>query len=53
MLGGNSDEIENENVTGSAQLHIDESAGLGRLAKQKSKKKRRPDSKQYKTGEGT
>ncbi|XP_005871613.1 PREDICTED: zinc finger X-chromosomal protein isoform X1 [Myotis brandtii] len=47
--GGNSDGIENQNVTASAQLHIDESAGLGRLAKQKSKKKRRPDSKQYQT----
>ncbi|XP_006759405.1 PREDICTED: zinc finger X-chromosomal protein isoform X1 [Myotis davidii] len=47
--GGNSDGIENQNVTASAQLQMDESAGLGRLAKQKSKKKRRSGSKRYQT----
>ncbi|XP_045438301.1 zinc finger X-chromosomal protein isoform X5 [Pipistrellus kuhlii] len=47
--GNNSDGIENRNVTTSAQLHIDESVGLGRLSKQKQKKRRRPDSKQYQT----
>lgn len=52
MLGNNSDGIENRNGTASALLHIDESAGLGRLAKQKPKKRRRPDSRQYQTGEG-
>lgn len=50
--GNNSDGIENRNGTASALLHIDESAGLGRLAKQKPKKRRRPDSRQYQTGEG-
>ncbi|XP_028359535.1 zinc finger X-chromosomal protein-like isoform X1 [Phyllostomus discolor] len=45
----NSDGIENRNGTASALLHIDESAGLGRLAKQKPKKRRRPDSRQYQT----
>ncbi|KAB0336985.1 hypothetical protein FD755_025784, partial [Muntiacus reevesi] len=40
--GNNSDGIENRNGTASALLHIDESAGLGRLAKQKPKKRRRP-----------
>lgn len=53
MLGNNSDGIETRNGTASALLHIDESAGLGRLAKQKPKKRRRPDSRQYQTGEGT
>ncbi|ERE65122.1 zinc finger Y-chromosomal protein isoform 3 [Cricetulus griseus] len=48
-LGNNSDGIENRNGTASALLHIDESAGLGRLAKQKPKKRRRPDSRQYQT----
>ncbi|XP_039694373.1 zinc finger X-chromosomal protein-like isoform X7 [Pteropus medius] len=47
--GNNSDGIENRNGTASALLHIDESAGLGRLAKQKTKKRRRPDSRQYQT----
>nr|XP_030707257.1 zinc finger X-chromosomal protein-like isoform X2 [Globicephala melas] len=47
--GNNSDGIENRNGTASALLHIDESAGLGRLAKQKPKKRRRPDSRQYQT----
>uniref|UniRef100_A0A8D2GSW1 Zinc finger X-chromosomal protein-like n=1 Tax=Urocitellus parryii TaxID=9999 RepID=A0A8D2GSW1_UROPR len=47
--GNNSDGIENRNGTASALLHIDESAGLSRLAKQKPKKRRRPDSKQYQT----
>ncbi|XP_071076530.1 zinc finger X-chromosomal protein-like isoform X2 [Desmodus rotundus] len=45
----NSDGIENQNGTASALLHIDESVGLGRLAKQKPKKRRRPDSRQYQT----
>ncbi|XP_058515338.1 zinc finger X-chromosomal protein-like isoform X2 [Ochotona princeps] len=47
--GNNSDGIENRNGTASALLHIDESASLGRLAKQKTKKRRRPDSRQYQT----
>ncbi|XP_035581766.1 zinc finger X-chromosomal protein-like isoform X2 [Zalophus californianus] len=47
--GNNSDGIENRNGTASALLHIDESAGLSRLAKQKPKKRRRPDSRQYQT----
>ncbi|XP_028935710.1 zinc finger X-chromosomal protein isoform X2 [Ornithorhynchus anatinus] len=47
--GNNTDGIENRNGTASALLHIDESAGLGRLAKQKPKKRRRPDSRQYQT----
>ncbi|XP_044767959.1 zinc finger X-chromosomal protein-like isoform X2 [Neomonachus schauinslandi] len=48
-LSNNSDGIENRNGTASALLHIDESAGLSRLAKQKPKKRRRPDSRQYQT----
>uniref|UniRef100_A0A8C0E5J1 Zinc finger protein Y-linked n=1 Tax=Balaenoptera musculus TaxID=9771 RepID=A0A8C0E5J1_BALMU len=48
-LSNNSDGIESRNGTASALLHIDESAGLGRLAKQKPKKRRRPDSRQYQT----
>ncbi|XP_077613021.1 zinc finger X-chromosomal protein isoform X3 [Crocuta crocuta] len=48
-LSNNSDGIENRNGTAGALLHIDESAGLGRLAKQKPKKRRRPDSRQYQT----
>ncbi|XP_010855421.1 PREDICTED: zinc finger Y-chromosomal protein isoform X2 [Bison bison bison] len=51
--GNNSDGIENRSGTASALLHIDESAGLGRLTKHKPKKRRRPDSRQYQTGEGT
>ncbi|XP_053437394.1 zinc finger X-chromosomal protein-like isoform X2 [Nycticebus coucang] len=47
--GNNSDGIENRNGTASALLHIDESAGLGRQTKQKPKKRRRPDSRQYQT----
>uniref|UniRef100_A0A8D2DWY4 C2H2-type domain-containing protein n=1 Tax=Sciurus vulgaris TaxID=55149 RepID=A0A8D2DWY4_SCIVU len=47
--GNNSDGIENRNGTASALLHIDESAGHGRLGKQKPKKRRRPDSRQYQT----
>ncbi|XP_066106220.1 zinc finger X-chromosomal protein-like isoform X3 [Saccopteryx bilineata] len=47
--GDNSDGIENQNGTTSALLHIDESAGLSRLAKQKPKKRRRSDSRQYQT----
>ncbi|XP_030326584.1 zinc finger X-chromosomal protein isoform X2 [Strigops habroptila] len=50
MISCNSnDGIESRNGTASALLHIDESAGLGRLAKQKPKKKRRPESRQYQT----
>ncbi|XP_035872537.1 zinc finger X-chromosomal protein isoform X4 [Phyllostomus discolor] len=49
LSNNNSDGIENRNGTASALLHIDESAGLGRLAKQKPKKRRRPDSRQYQT----
>ncbi|XP_062344076.1 zinc finger X-chromosomal protein isoform X3 [Cinclus cinclus] len=45
----NNDGIESRNGTASALLHIDESSGLGRLAKQKPKKKRRPESRQYQT----
>ncbi|XP_037678726.1 zinc finger X-chromosomal protein-like isoform X1 [Choloepus didactylus] len=48
-LSNNSDGIENQNGTASALLHIEESAGLDRLAKQKPKKKRKPDSRQYQT----
>uniref|UniRef100_A0A4W2DPZ9 C2H2-type domain-containing protein n=1 Tax=Bos indicus x Bos taurus TaxID=30522 RepID=A0A4W2DPZ9_BOBOX len=47
--GNNSDGIENRSGTASALLHIDESAGLGRLTKHKPKKRRRPDSRQYQT----
>ncbi|KAM8750156.1 zinc finger X-chromosomal protein-like [Rhynchonycteris naso] len=47
--GDNSDGIENRNGTASALLHIDESAGLSRLVKQKPKKRRRSDSRQYQT----
>ncbi|XP_075395934.1 zinc finger X-chromosomal protein-like [Tenrec ecaudatus] len=47
--GNNSDGIENQNGTASALLHIDESAALGRLVKQKPKKRRRSDSRQYQT----
>ncbi|XP_033616478.1 zinc finger Y-chromosomal protein isoform X2 [Fukomys damarensis] len=47
--GNNSDGIENRNSPASALLHRDESAGLSRLAKQKPKKTRRPDSRQYQT----
>nr|XP_020644825.1 zinc finger X-chromosomal protein [Pogona vitticeps] len=47
--GNNTDAAENRNGTASALLHIDESAGLGRLAKQKPKKRRRLESRQYQT----
>ncbi|CAI5772353.1 finger X-chromosomal [Podarcis lilfordi] len=47
--GNNTDAVENRNGTASALLHIDESAGLGRLAKQKPKKRRRLESRQYQT----
>ncbi|XP_023962673.2 zinc finger X-chromosomal protein isoform X2 [Chrysemys picta bellii] len=47
--GNNTDGIESRNGTASALLHIDESTGLGRLAKQKPKKRRRPESRQYQT----
>uniref|UniRef100_A0A2D4HG85 Transcriptional activator Zfx/Zfy domain-containing protein n=1 Tax=Micrurus lemniscatus lemniscatus TaxID=129467 RepID=A0A2D4HG85_MICLE len=47
---GNNDAVENRNGTASALLHIDESSGLGRLAKQKPKKRRRLESRQYQTG---
>ncbi|XP_026530670.1 zinc finger X-chromosomal protein [Notechis scutatus] len=46
---GNNDAVENRNGTASALLHIDESSGLGRLAKQKPKKRRRLESRQYQT----
>ncbi|XP_038956652.1 zinc finger Y-chromosomal protein 2 [Rattus norvegicus] len=45
----NSDEIEEQNVTASAVLHQNESGGLDRVHKQKAKKKKRPESKQYQT----
>uniref|UniRef100_A0A8C5KB04 Zinc finger X-chromosomal protein-like n=1 Tax=Jaculus jaculus TaxID=51337 RepID=A0A8C5KB04_JACJA len=47
--GSNSDGIENGNGTAIALFHIDESSGFGRLAKQKPRKRRRPDSRQYQT----
>ncbi|XP_061483317.1 zinc finger X-chromosomal protein isoform X2 [Rhineura floridana] len=47
--GNNTDAVENRNGTASALLHIDESAALGRLAKQKPKKRRRLESRQYQT----
>ncbi|XP_054829876.1 LOW QUALITY PROTEIN: zinc finger X-chromosomal protein [Eublepharis macularius] len=47
--GNNTDAVENRNGTASALLHIDESGGLGRLAKQKPKKRRRLESRQYQT----
>ncbi|KAH0624741.1 hypothetical protein JD844_032498 [Phrynosoma platyrhinos] len=47
--GNNTDAVENRNGTASALLHIDESSGLGRLAKQKPKKRRRLESRQYQT----
>nr|XP_060626099.1 zinc finger X-chromosomal protein isoform X1 [Anolis sagrei ordinatus] len=47
--GNNTDAVENRNGTASALLHIDESAGLGRLAKQKPRKRRRLESRQYQT----
>lgn len=50
MLGNNTDVVENRNGTASALLHIDETTGLGRLAKQKPKKRRRLESRQYQTG---
>ncbi|XP_058040566.1 zinc finger X-chromosomal protein isoform X2 [Ahaetulla prasina] len=46
---GNNDAVENRNGTASALLHIDESSGLGRLTKQKPKKRRRLESRQYQT----
>lgn len=49
MPGINSDENENQNGTASA---IDEPTGLGNLPKSKPKKKRRPESRHYQTGEG-
>jgi hypothetical protein len=50
LLDNNSDEIEDQNVTASALLNQDESGGLDRVPKQKSKKKKRPESKQYQSG---
>jgi hypothetical protein len=50
LLDNNSDEIEVQNATASAMLHHDESGGLDRVPKQKSKKKKRPESKQYQSG---
>uniref|UniRef100_A0A8D0EBL4 C2H2-type domain-containing protein n=1 Tax=Salvator merianae TaxID=96440 RepID=A0A8D0EBL4_SALMN len=47
--GNNTEAVENRNGTASALLHVDESAGLGRLGKQKPKKRRRLESRQYQT----
>ncbi|XP_042314689.1 zinc finger X-chromosomal protein isoform X1 [Sceloporus undulatus] len=47
--GNNTDAVENRNGTASALLHIDESSGLGRLAKQRPRKRRRLESRQYQT----
>ncbi|NP_001081639.1 zinc finger Y-chromosomal protein 1 [Xenopus laevis] len=47
--GNNTDGIEHRNGTASALLHIDESDGLDRLTKQKLKKKRRGENRQYQT----
>ncbi|KAG8450634.1 hypothetical protein GDO86_003055 [Hymenochirus boettgeri] len=47
--GNSTDGIEHRNGTASALLHIDESDGLDRLAKQKPKKKRRGENRQYQT----
>ncbi|XP_049623673.1 zinc finger X-chromosomal protein-like [Suncus etruscus] len=47
--GNNSDGTENRNGTASALVHTDESPGLSVLTKQKPKKRRRPDSRQYQT----
>ncbi|KAE8622469.1 hypothetical protein XENTR_v10005252 [Xenopus tropicalis] len=47
--GNNTDGIEHRNGTASALLHIDESDGLDRLTKQKPKKKRRGENRQYQT----
>ncbi|XP_042314692.1 zinc finger X-chromosomal protein isoform X2 [Sceloporus undulatus] len=48
-LSNNTDAVENRNGTASALLHIDESSGLGRLAKQRPRKRRRLESRQYQT----
>ncbi|XP_053313241.1 zinc finger X-chromosomal protein isoform X1 [Spea bombifrons] len=48
-MGNSMDGVEHRNGTASALLHIDESDGLDRLAKQKPKKKRRGENRQYQT----
>ncbi|XP_060232845.1 zinc finger Y-chromosomal protein 2-like isoform X2 [Meriones unguiculatus] len=48
--GNNSDEIENQNVTASADLNLDEYSDLGRPPTQQPKKKRRSESRQYQKG---
>ncbi|KAM4795782.1 zinc finger X-chromosomal protein [Rhinophrynus dorsalis] len=47
--GNSADGVEHRNGTASALLHIDESDGLDRLAKQKPKKRRRGENRQYQT----
>ncbi|XP_053562331.1 zinc finger X-chromosomal protein isoform X2 [Bombina bombina] len=48
-MGNCADSVEHRNGTASALLHIDESDGLDRLAKQKLKKRRRGENRQYQT----
>ncbi|XP_069493387.1 zinc finger X-chromosomal protein isoform X2 [Ambystoma mexicanum] len=48
-LGNNTDGIENRNGTASALLHIDESDDLERLDKQRPKKRRRLENRQFQT----
>ncbi|XP_075052687.1 zinc finger X-chromosomal protein isoform X2 [Mixophyes fleayi] len=48
-MGNSLEGVEHRNGTASALLHIDESDGLDRLAKQKPKKKRRGENRQYQT----
>ncbi|KAM8976143.1 zinc finger X-chromosomal protein isoform 2-T2 [Pelodytes ibericus] len=48
-MGNSMEGVEHRNGTASALLHIDESDGLDRLAKQKPKKKRRGENRQYQT----
>ncbi|CAO2618056.1 Zinc finger Y-chromosomal protein 1 [Lemmus lemmus] len=45
--GNNSDETENQSVTASAVLHLDESGDLDTLPTRKPKEKRRPESRHY------
>lgn len=47
--GNNTDGIENRNGTASALLHIDESDDLDRLDKQRPKKRRRLENRQFQT----
>nr|XP_034348993.1 zinc finger Y-chromosomal protein 2-like isoform X3 [Arvicanthis niloticus] len=46
-ISKNNDRDQNHNVTASAVLQQDESGGLDRVPKHKTKKKKRPKSKQY------